>query len=634
MTALVDAHLILYATTPLQTKIDLLSVWVHPEWSGVWFEAKACPWDSHATYFRLLYLPQRCAASSLSPGQEEEVVMHSGLKLHFFNRKPSSPNMLEFRFGTYLSLPNMQRLRPNEFLKVGLWNANQCDAKREAMEGMALLCLPIRMEGLPPKLYSPKHWSPNEHYAALAFIGDFLQDALCACDQHAASTQFSNLRSYARDYGSCALFPDMYRLYHTTSTTLPPVFACYLLQNALQCHNVSRENLAQRLRSEQCGEASKGAILELLRVMRDTLVGWTMCKYEGKYVADKCCGQNVEDQPHKLSFNECCAGLVGWDDCEGFNQFIQHVCTLFECIAQANPATLARVLADTWDTLFVVDKSQQQQVELMHLAIGVGQLLQSRRLQAHMSVGSVRFAQFGKASATEVPHSYGILVYQNPTNGMHAAAVLEATGWESQQAEDVDAGPSFTHPLVRSCALMTQTREAHVYTSTVALNNRILFGATSEGTKGLPWEHRRLGVTLEELKTGCSKKAKKGAAVCISPLDLLSHFCSGQQNADKAVKALHLYKKALKSYKELATWERPPMKSEAEILLYMKNNFGKLQQQTAPARTRPCVLFSCLKEDEGQVLRAVAKCDALQKLDLRAHDFMRSVVFVGCPYER
>ena len=71
----------------------------------------------------------------------------------------------------------------------------------------------------------------------------------------------------------------------------------------LQCHNMSRASFNELLRLEQRGEANKNSILVLLRILRDTLVGWTMCWYEGKYVADKCCGQNVEDQPHKLSFN-------------------------------------------------------------------------------------------------------------------------------------------------------------------------------------------------------------------------------------------------------------------------------------------------------------------------------------------
>ena len=619
MTTQIVAHLLLY-TPPKTPKVDLLSVWVHPQWSGVWCEAKECPWAPRATYFRLLYAPERCATTSLAQPRDE--TMHSGLKLHFMSHKRSSPKQLEFRFGTYLSLPDMQRLHPDEYLKVGLWNANECDAKRKALEGMALLCLPVQVQNLPPKMYTPQHWSPAEHYEALAFIGDFLQDTLCACDQHAASTQFSNLRSYARDYGSCALFPDMYRLYHTSYTTLPPVFACYLLQNALQSHNMACATLMELLRCEKEAQSDKHGILLLLRVLRDVLVGWTMCRYEGKYMADRCCGKNVEDQPHKLSFNECCAGLVGWDDCEGFNQFIQHVCTLFKCMAQAERSTLSKVLQATWDTLFVGTAQQEQ---LMQLAVGVGEMLQSRRVEAHMSVGSVCFAQFGKATGAELPHSYGILVYHHPTSGMHAATVLEATGWESQT--DVMAEPNtFSHPLTRSCTLLTQTQEAHVYTSTIVLNNRILFGSTTERTKGLPWEHRRLGVTLEELKKGCSKKPRPGAAVGISTLELLRHFALSQSAA--ATKALHLYEKALKSYKELAQWERPPMKSEQEILLYMRNNFGKLQP-TVGNDVPPCVLFSCLKEDENKVLRDMAQSQYLQTLDVRAHDFMRSVIFVG-----
>ena len=43
---------------------------------------------------------------------------------------------------------------------------------------------------------------------------------------------------------------------------------------------------------------------------------------------------------------------------------------------------------------------------------------------------------------------------------------------------------------------------------------------------------------------------------------------------------------------------------------------------------------SCLKEDENKVLCDMAQSQYLQTLDVRAHDFMRSVIFVGIHHHR
>ena len=617
-----DLHAdLLLCMPPGTVPVDRLSLWVHPEWTGAWYAATR---QGDVTCFNVHYAPERCVPGSMEI--EQPVTMHKCLKLQFFSSKENSTN-LEFRFGTYLDLEKIASARANQVVAVGLWNANECDSTQMPMKDMALICIPRQKPKVPDMLWAPQHWDPAEHYSSITKVGDYLADKLQQCDPHATQSMFSNQRSFARDFGSSALFPDLHQLYLTNGTTLPPVLGCYLLQNAMLCHQFTHRQLEKLLAREKVQKASQEELTLLLRLLRDTFCGWTLCKYEGKYVGDKCCGQDVEDQPHKLAFNESCCGLVGWDDCEGFNQFIQQVSLLFMCMAASGEQRLRPLLEKTWDTLFVGGTLYLE--SLMLMCISIGDMLRTSRLTTHMCVGTVSFAQFGVQSNEVQAHSYGMLIYQS--GQQHLVAVLEATGWENSAPEMGKKCDLLRDPAVRPCTLLTQQRENHVYSSTVALNNVLLFEhSTDKGASGLPWPGMRLGASLQAMEKGIYHEPVEGAAVCITVLDLLRHF-SG--TCAKAKEMVRRYERARQSYKEIREWTRPPSKTEADILLYMKNNFGPLKQAEIATlelhgmkTQEPVLLFSCLKVDTPSVLEKIGK--ELEQMEVSAHDFMQSTVFV------
>jgi hypothetical protein len=170
-----------------------------------------------------------------------------------------------------------------------------------------------------------------------------------------------------------------------------------------------------------------------------------------------------------------------------------------------------------------------------------------------------------------------------------------------------------------------------VYSSTVALNNVLLFEhSTDKGASGLPWPGMRLGASLQAMEKGIYHEPVEGAAVCITVLDLLRHF-SG--TCAKAKEMVRRYERARQSYKEIREWTRPPSKTEADILLYMKNNFGPLKQAEIATlelhgmkTQEPVLLFSCLKVDTPSVLEKIGK--ELEQMEVSAHDFMQSTVIV------
>ena len=628
-----DATLLL--VTPVDAApVDKLKMWVHPFWEGACFQPTEARLLRAAEAYRVTRFDVRFQPQPHPPGSMElppsAACSTSVLKLQFFTKKEGGH---DFRYSTFIDLSAIRHegKGPQPACCVGLWNANLCDYDEAPVPDTALVCIPNKPVQLPKELQAVE-WSPLQHYKEMTKIGNHLQNRLHECDPSCKGNEFSNLRSYCRDYGVVALFPDLHHVFYTQGTTLPPVLACYLLQNALLCHRVPHAQLWDILRQEERGTATPEQISALVKTLRDVFAGWTLCQYEGKYLADTCGGKSVEDQPFKLAFDTRFDSLLGWDDCEGYNQCMQQVAALLESMASVERTRLLALLRGTWATLFswTAGEPDKVLVPLADMCVAIGRMLLDNRLTVHMSVGRVHFAQFGKREAHRQAHSYGMLIYHS--SALHEAVILEGTGWEnrgqSQHMRDLERVlkdmPSELN--VQACCLMAREQEAKMFDQTCVLNDLILFGE-GKGASGLPWPNRVFGASQDEIRSGVGDQAERGKAVGISTQALLRHFA---QKHEKSARMLQRYEQAKQRYSAMRELVRPPRRSEESILAYLRANWGKLSHTQIEALLTPAaehpLLLSCLKKDAVEVQKRIAQ-QSIEGGGVYSHDFMRSTIF-------
>jgi hypothetical protein len=265
---------------------------------------------------------------------------------------------------------------------------------------------------------------------------------LCSGAEH---TNFRNQRTIARDCNNTLFFQDLQQLFDVKGTSLPPSVGCYTLCNALTVNNISPEDFYIFTRdivshSAQSPDHRYLNIPSMLRVLRDTIAGMTMCVYEGKYWSDMSLNQPTEDQPFPLSFIPG-SRIFQKDDCEGRITQTQEMVKLLKCMFQASqihgldnfalsivniPAQTSRLALDRMTLNFIVKS-----------CVHLGQLLHESKIEVHTVVGDVCFAAFtsnveaNSKEAQQSGHSFGVIIYNDGV--AHECTILEGTGWERSE---------------------------------------------------------------------------------------------------------------------------------------------------------------------------------------------------------
>ena len=210
----------------------------------------------------------------------------------------------------------MHKLSVGNFVKTnGVWDpaSQYCDENGKVLEEVTARVKMLSVMSAPPGVgLVPLPYPTAKHHAVVTRIGDWIQSYL-ASTYPAQKTGFTLQRTLLVAPFMSALFTDLQTLFYAVhGTTLPPTVAVYLMINALRVHRMRPEDF-ERLCHKPNRTTSDA--FRLLRLIRDVLVGWTMCRVEGRYNPDTCLGKPSDDQPCK---NTSKPGIRVFDadDCE------------------------------------------------------------------------------------------------------------------------------------------------------------------------------------------------------------------------------------------------------------------------------------------------------------------------------
>jgi hypothetical protein len=487
---------------------NLVCVWVDPFWTGLTCTSVGAPVQYGdregeggpvGVVFRvrgtLHPVPpsttQRLLQQQQPPPPQPALTMCNSVKLHFFHtsREPGPGNETRRDFlyaaafplaallgpmrvvrssastttttGAQLQLlpfdlSSHQAAPPVPFQAFGVFNYNRADSSAAPIGCMRLMLRPLLLRTPPTRippgvvLLALKGPGDDEHARALRF-SQWVTDTIHTLCPTATST-FCNMRTFARDRCNTCLFQDLHALFETPWTCLPPTLALYALCGALMCNGgLTPADLTDRLIPGLRLATPEGGILRavFMRVVRDTVACFTLCRVEGVYWADTSLGKPVEDQPFPLSFMPA-ERVFAKDDCEGRASQVQQLRLLLQCMhtlvaAYATDGAHHRLLQalqplPSFKTL-LGGLSDATVLGLLQGCCAIGELLLQGHLDVQTSVGDVHFGSLGEAAqAAVVGHSFALVLWRH--GAIRDALVVETTGWERTEIPGFD--PPFT----------------------------------------------------------------------------------------------------------------------------------------------------------------------------------------------
>eukprot|EP00961_Rhodomonas_salina_P041791 561911-Rhodomonas_salina.7 len=291
---------------------------------------------------------------------------------------------------------------------------------------------------------------------------------------------------------------------------------------------------------------------QLLRVVRDTMLGFTMCPVEGKYTPDTLCGIDCDDQPFVDGLNNDTT-FFARDDCEGRLQQGQ---TVLNCII----AFLAYTDHDIFDHIRSENHSILAQLSdpLLLASIQCVQtiawLFRENIIEFKMVVGEATFASYPRKPNQPIKytgHSFGALVclpqnkrhtfdlpwlMNNPTQATlqvflsPALQIVEATGWMDEFTQSAEKNatkrvteyfathPQHQTPNMRSCTTSEQVDD--LYSSIYTLGQHLIFGFNHKEDK---WQY---GASPSQIL--------KQEALMLTPMELLNDLYTSVQQHKSA----------------------------------------------------------------------------------------------------
>ena len=268
------------------------------------------------------------------------------------------------------------------------------------------------------------------HYDNVKYLGNWLATQMKGMYPTIA-TGFINIRCPLPDF--TILFPSAQGLYTLDDCNLPPTLAVYSVCNALRMHSLTPETFLH-----YTFQPTEPAHVDmLLRVTRDVLMLWTMCRVEGRYYPDTCLGKECDDQPFVM-VDMPGENVIPKEDCEGKTQVAVHMKQLF----------IAMYVDATWNNKAGLLKHWEQYPPhtgclgfseegpvlqwLVEVCLCIGRHLYEERLVLHMVVGDVYF----KPDVAE-GHSFCALLYNDPETKLQKGIIAEATAWDSTVCDQV-----------------------------------------------------------------------------------------------------------------------------------------------------------------------------------------------------
>ena len=493
-------------------------VWADPYWNGMWAPATLCvgadatfsvaldlhplapaaleQW-AHAKYERLRDMQR----TGLEMGtQPQPPTLCDALKMHFHSQRNET---LEMRYASCVPLRSLSAGRRN---CLGAWTTAQpeCDHTGEYLDGVSVEIMAKLVEpevGLLASCLIQAVLPDKAHHVKMKRIGNWIADVL-STTYGSGCTGFVNVRTVLQDRCMTTFFSDIPSIVEPSmGTTLPPTLAVYSVCNALRVHRMSAAEFLRNLQEPAL----------VLRLVRDMLTPWTMCRVEGRYAADVWCGKACEDQPFTNSLKPG-TRVFTIDDCEGRNQeacihavlmFLWFYLDVTENASAGVNAHFGMYPPSLGCLAFggVHDAAFKQ---LTEVCCKVGELFHRGVLQAHMSVGDVYF--HSKLES----HSFGLLVYSDNVRRLYDGIVMETTAWDMTVEQETTL--TFTKGGLMDTMLQTihvatsshddQSQDAYVRNPSSRAHRLSVYRGIFTGADCLFFGKRGLtyGITLDDLK--------------------------------------------------------------------------------------------------------------------------------------
>jgi len=503
-------------------------------------------------------------------------------------------------------------------------------------------------------------------------------DLLCPSNK----SNFRNVRTYCRDFGNSIIFSHLPFLFeYPLGPSLPKELLFYCLYNALRINNTSARFVLESIFTD----LNKKNINILFRIIRDSIIPWSMCAEEGIYCPDQSLSQEIEDQPFPLSF---LPGLRIFckDDCEGRISEAQQLKGLFVGLFRAmrrrreHVEKVARDMFSRGPENTRLNLSQNTWRSLVEVAFLIGKMLYEKIIEFHTTVGDVHFASFqsGTEKKEDEPlsgHSFGLLLFKDAKTQSTYASIVEGTGWERRILE-TDIAPTkrelefLTHvassPMAgrkecAACGSLSEENENNTYRN-ICLGNDCLFFTIQKNEKNP--SKLDYGASLQQFKNNQLNKiteydtlldSNKNAlqisfrSFCREMKGVYNHLCNRKSTSQplflrmgwipsepspekkkqwtSTLRNVDLMIDAFKEYEEDLTMIKrcvgTPQKSEQEFLKVFRS-WRVLEEETSP-RGQEGVCSGCFVTctDPTTILNDKKRWESLK---ITAYPFMKSVI--------
>ena len=660
--------------------------WVDLDWEGVWVDDYNPRSSSPCSLFRLKARINPLPSCTLNERSTVSVIRNNTVKVQFFSDPERKTKIPDFCF---MSVCPLDFFFKRKTFRLGLWNYNidACDGRGEPIPDYLLTVFNRNLKAHIPssiRIVGPGNFTTKKHHDQIIEMTDWIKGTIEAIFPQEKSI-FKVLRTYCRGPWMNTFFFDLHKLYETNEgTNLPPGMAFYVVCNACLVHCISPRHFLDLLLA--CSSGDDRGIETMLIIVRDIIMCFTMCQKEGKYRDDKCMGRSVEDQPFSLAFRSSeDDNVFDEDDCEGHDQHgCVHIKGLFKHIAKyVRGYGEMYLLANLSSTECLCIRNQETMLTLLRICVKLGQMFETKQLDAIMSVGEANFASFsqvntkGHSSKKDVeadPHSFGLLLFKDSTHSkIKGSMILETTGWENRGFKNNQGGGAYQHSKEAMCTMkkilnfsskcahpkskiilrciLNECMEDALYIRVFAGDDCIFFTMKREG--GLQYGASPSHIfKYAKVYNGESKDEViswlRGSGIVVlvvSPEQFLQSLCDENSpwgSRRGAREQWERYRAIKEMYPDFRRCLMPPQITETEFLRKMNTYWGKITDEDLECireegdNFENTLAISCRVEDPAtgrkcsdEVRRFLDEIS--QTVVIKEHDFMHSKIFILKP---
>jgi len=647
--------------------------WIDPHWQGKWVQGVEMEDRMH---FHIKYVMRPVPQASLRDEDLWKNGLNPTVKLQFFMPiEPNKGGIPDFRYSATFPV-DLLCGSGDETLQCGLWNENEdiCDCMdAKFLPYVKLSVTTLTRSKLPYGVSMLRNLLPGpnlESHKRVFTLGNWIADALSQAYPKTDSIYFLP-RTIGRNPFQDFFFTQEQSMYQTEGTNLPPILAVYVLCNGIIVIGLSLETAEKLILNG--GPKSKAQVIQLLALMRDVLMCFTLCRREGKYRDDMCNGKPTEDQPQCLQFTP--PGLLdtifGLDDCEGLGQQgCVHMVELFQAIARHSEEEGIDVLYERIIIEQALSSPLQVQEDTLQLlfvlAIEIGKMFLNGELDAHMCQAESLISCFttdanNKVMKMDKPqqnpeypegHSFGMLLYER--GFLQGAILLENTGIECVEISQKKT-PFEMNAMVQLGAIaqkhkevfgtrisLTHSEEDTLYQKVCLGKGVIFFTQHLDGTLEYGTTPSLLNEQFVRFNGRSSLPVYDNEYAVLVPIDkMIEAMCYGtgpwpQMKDAKAM--LLLYKQVIADVQKFSRLWMPPQDTEREYLSRM-NSWGTIEEDNLVSKKvdlpRPGVLASVVRSlgrKTSPILPPNEFVDWLaqhgNQIRFTIHAFMHSIIYL------